>query len=546
MQLKSWDTTIIRYAWTFIVKNLYKYLSKCEGFPIKEWPPEEQRWAIQWLHYVGRGVLIKRIAVQHAIGLVDIEKTDKKWDINVVQGVENQFLDNYDHVFLKKIERAHLSIKESIFDKWNHSVNSDLDELLSKYDNVFITNTDKPIPYDTDRICTLIKNGIQQYPVGFGNLIRYHAEDEVVVYILSIAVNMAKRWMRDAGIDVESSYNNIKFLDILIVVSIITAMNLRHSIYLNHSFDRKDIDIPCSMTIWSSRDNIVDEVNLILKMDKDIICNILDIVSLNNGTYKTISDNENFYMPPLIEIGKNIYIRPISSLVTNPFFMIRKYIHDTDKKEYSKIISNRENLFREDIYNMFRGNRFRLTQSNIKIKDLNGNIITDIDAAIFDVLDNSLALFQLKWQDFDTNDTLSLRSKSKNLVKEIDNWGIKLDSWLKSIDVDSVKRTFRIKSKSKQIIVYLFVITRGFSRVESFGFSSEVPALAIANYFYFQRIRGEIGPRQQVFPLMHKKFKQAREELSLLKPKPMSFSVNDSIFSLERYWFGLPDELQAN
>ena len=545
-RLKDWDIAVIRYAWPFVVRNLYLDTLKCEGFPLVDWTAERQSRALNYLYYIGCGTLIKRISRQYSVGFLNIRKEKNEWTINAAPGSELQRLDVYDSMFIRNIEHESVEVRKKIFNKWNHIVNQDLAELLSKYENGMQINTNAPPPYDSNKINDMMKNGVLLYPVSFGNLIRYHAEDEVIIYVLSIATNKAKRWMHDAGFDTSFTFNGISFLDILAVVSIVTAMNMRHSMYLHHALGRKDINIPCSITIWSSLDDIYDEVNLIISMDKKTLHEILDILSLNEKTFDSILNNENYYMPPLIEIGSSIYIRAIASLTTNPFFWIRKYLFDTNKKEYSKIMSNREKQFREDLYYMFKGNRYKCSDDNIKIKDQSGNILTDIDAAIFDVMDNSLALFQLKWQDFDTNDTLALLSKSKNLVTEIENWGRKLVTWLQSVDINQIKRTFRIKSKTSQILVYLFVISRGFSKIESFGFSCKVDNLAIANFAYFQRVRGELGPKQRTFPMMHQRLKKARPEINQITSSPMSFSVHDNVFNLERYYFGMPDGLDLD
>ena len=39
-------------------------------------------------------------------------------------------------------------------------------------------------------------------------------------------------------------------------------------------------------------------------------------------------------------------------------------------------------------------------------------MITDIDAAVFDVTTGELGLFQLKWQDFSSSDVAKQRSKA--------------------------------------------------------------------------------------------------------------------------------------
>jgi len=501
------------------------------------------RWSSNYLYNVGLAVLINRIVIQYSVGIVDISKDNNRWNINVVPGTEFQLLDSYDQILRKKMEAGPIENRKKFFEKWNVVVDGNFDEVLKKYSNAMQINTDEASPYDPELIYKMMKEGILLYPVSFGNLLRYHAEDEVVIHMLNISVHMAKRWMRDAGIDVESSFNGVSFLDILIVVSIIIAMHIRHGVYLHYSLDRKDINIPCSITIWSSFDDIFNEINLILKMDKNTVRKILDIISLNNTTFESVSKNEDFYMPLLIEIGNELYVRPISSLSVNPFFYIRKYLFDRHRDAYNNVVSKREKIFRDDIYYMFKGNRYQCIESNVKIKNSSGSILTDIDAAVFDVVDNSLALFQLKWQDFDTNNTLALRSKSKNLVFEIDNWGLKLDTWLQDVDIETIKRTFQIKSKSKKIIIYLFAVSRGFSKTESFGFSSELSKLAITTYSYFQRIRGEIGPNQPIFPMIHRKIKEDRAELEQIYPKPTSFTIDNNSFNLERYWFSLPDEL---
>src|SRR5690606_3423498 len=108
-------------------------------------------------------------------------------------------------------------------------------------------------------------------------------------------------------------------------------------------------------------------------------------------------------------------------------------------------------------------------------------IVTDVDAAVFDRTSGDLALFQLKWQDFLTNDVRALRSRSSNLVREIDEWADKVMEWILKRSVADLGDAMRINSRKHRPIlrIFLFAISRTVARVQGYGYSSKHEALVI-------------------------------------------------------------------
>jgi hypothetical protein len=199
---------------------------------------------------------------------------------------------------------------------------------------------------------------------------------------------------------------------------------------------------------------------------------------------------------------------------------------------------------RSEIYQIFQGTRYKRVDGNINLRDEN-RVLTDIDGAIFDNLTGELALFQLKWQDYFTNDVREMKSKASNLTNELDEWASKVDSWINKKGVSELIKALRLKLHKEHSIssIYLFGVSRFYARTQGFGYAVKNQKLAIANWAQFLRVRYEIGPAERVF---HKLFETLREKMNeeVPNPKPLPLTINVSGKSIcfENVWNDFDDD----
>jgi hypothetical protein len=191
------------------------------------------------------------------------------------------------------------------------------------------------------------------------------------------------------------------------------------------------------------------------------------------------------------------------------------------------------------LYSIFGGNRYELIKGNVNLR-IDGVFLTDVDGAIFDTVTGELALFQLKWQDYFTNDVKSLRSKTSNLAKELEGWGDKVTSWMNRFGSEGVAKSFRLKLKKGQGIakIYLFAISQSVARTGGYGFKMRNNSVAVATWPQFVRLRTEVGPAWSVLSELHSRIK---EEVGMIYPSvaiPYASKFSSVEINFEDIWRG--------
>ena len=544
-RLSAWDQHVIRCAWPRVVKLLYGSLKSIKGFPAAKWTAEHNQYGLNYLHTVGYAAILRRFKEQFRAGLLDIRKNaDNEWYVNIRPGTECQFIDQYDFDHLNDFINKPYEYKKSYLEKWAPHVEGSIDDLIKDYEYGALLKRDKVYKEDAELV-NEFRNLVFPYPTGWGNMLGYNATENICLTMFEIAYDQVRKWMQESGVKNDVNlFDDISTLNLSIVVAQLFASHMIHSRFIYHSLDRKDIDLAFSITIWSSLDDIINGTRYLYDITPEKIKKILNIITLNDTTVDVVTDGNNFYMPLLIDMGNGLYIRPVSSMSKNPFDFIKRVLAKNKIKVYNSLIKHQEKMLRDDIYRFFSGTRFQCLDSNIKLKTPSGEILTDVDASIFDVMTSTLAIFQLKWQDYRTNNVQELRSKAKNMSEETDKWAYNVEKWFSNVTSEQATRTFKIKSKSDFVVILLFVVSREVSYIEGYGYYPKNPALAIANYPYFVRLRTEIGPYQNTFLLMHKALTEKRSDISKIEPQPLSFEIMEHKFICERFWFGIPSQHQ--
>ena len=195
-----------------------------------------------------------------------------------------------------------------------------------------------------------------------------------------------------------------------------------------------------------------------------------------------------------------------------------------------------------DLCHLFLGGRYvRIDRPTPLRRD--DRDVTDIDAAIFDVTTGDLALFQLKWQSFDTNDVRSQRSKAKNFVEQIDRWTQAVESWLKDFGWTALGKLLRINRDISEI--RLFAIGRSAARFRSYGYSPRSSKVTACAWPQFVRLRYEIGPAEHVFERISDGVGRELESPVQLKPIPHEISVGGRVIRFADLWNGHDDHAEA-
>lgn len=164
---------------------------------------------------------------------------------------------------------------------------------------------------------------------------------------------------------------------------------------------------------------------------------------------------------PLIDIGNGEVVLSRTGLMTQPLLFLTREIRRRSGQDYHNSSVHRETLFRQELYEVFSDKRFVTSANRIELRSQQGNLRTDIDAAVFDRKTGSLATFELKSQDpFARSDAEFVRQRDNFLHANRQVSGM-LD-WLNRNSANELLN--RVDSRTAKHVrvqnVYPFVIGR--------------------------------------------------------------------------------------
>jgi hypothetical protein len=297
------------------------------------------------------------------------------------------------------------------------------------------------------------------------------------------------------------------------------------------------VSVPQSLTIWGPLEVLEDSIVSYANIDRSLVRSGLDAATFRPEDTFHLDGITTPFVPLLISLGNGLVLRPVSSIMENPFLSILALDKWRNPKAWGEVYRYREEWMRSGIYGLFQGTRYRTVDGNIKLREGN-SIVTDIDAAVLDTVTGELALFQIKWQDYYTNDVRELRSRAANLTKELDEWAEKVQAWLERQGKNALTRALRLRLNRGTSIsgVYLFGISRSFARMRGFGFTTKHERLAVANWPLFVRTRYRIGPASRVFNELFDTLRMRMDETVMSQPLPFTITVGKESVRFEDLW----------
>ncbi|MEZ4726961.1 MAG: hypothetical protein R3E79_07495 [Caldilineaceae bacterium] len=177
-----------------------------------------------------------------------------------------------------------------------------------------------------------------------------------------------------------------------------------------------------------------------------------------------------FAAPAAIQVGQDMAVVPIWGCTSHPFIFMLNELKRKYRADWDRAVEAREDIFREELYSLFQSSRYYKLDRNVNIK-LNGSVVTDIDAIVFDRFTGTLALFQLKWQDLFGNSLRERESRKKNFYQTGNQWVAKLCEWLNLVTSEQLSELIGLAtSEGKQLsATRLFVIGRNSAHFSGSG-----------------------------------------------------------------------------
>jgi len=540
------EVDVLESGWNMAVSFLFKSIRHFQGIPFMESTKETKNLALSVLYQFGCITLLKRTAemLKSGILVVDPQDHSNRYKFSISTEGKSQFLDQMEHSYLEDLEEKLDKTENDLYKNWKLLEYDNINHALHNFGS-FLSKRPKDefSKLKIDDLESIMQPLIKPWDSGKGIMMGYDSTEELDFHFMAISADILHKCRDDAGLNPDLTIDGVKVLDIIGVVICLVSFNLKHLKFSSIASEKnKEILIFPSLTIWCSLSDLITDISAFMHMDKDIVARVFDIISLKAKDATLLAEHTSKFMPLIIDLENDFVVRPVSGILRNPLNTIKDLLSLRNPMWVREFSKDRESWLRNYLYAMFMGTRYHTIPGNIKLRKGKRNI-TDIDAAVYDIVTGELALFQIKWQDYHFNDIKKLRSKAHNLTEELDGWTRKVSDWISSEGINQLAKNLRLPGEKKTIIskTYLFGLSKEAVRMRGYGFELKEKDIAISTWAQFKRNRTEIGPSQSVFGDLFKALKE-QENLEIKStPKPISFRVADKELYYEDLWSMVED-----
>lgn len=374
--------------------------------------------------------------------------------------------------------------------------------------------------------------------------IGYSGTPEIDNYYFAAAYRSLYYLFDFDAFDNNDYFGGVKFNKYKMTLTFLLSLSYKHEVFcLELKKKRPDLDfrdiLTISVEIKPFMQDCVDAVNnwsYLFEENEDTTLEemkiIFDVLTLRKENIDMIKDSKSL-LPPLFKWDDICLIKPTSTIRIDPFIFLVKSLKFHFPKDYDKAQNFREKRFQDAIEATFvnKSNYF-LFRRNVKIK-LHKNIATDIDLVVYDVLNNELGLFQLKWQDNYGYDVFRRRTKRDNLVKECSKWIEVMEGWDKEKKAKELSSLLQIKQNIiSEAKIKAFVLCKHYSHFLS--------CLALPdNYCYGSFLSFIDIMEKSKKPIISDVFKKMMDARPCVKSKPIYLSDEEEVKQLPNLDFSI-------
>lgn len=498
------EVELIQMGWRMAVEYFYVDV-ECAGLPIIESVPETRHMAFVTLMKLGRVAFFKKVAELIRVGLVQACEEGGRIYVRARGETRKIYMDNLEFYYASRLEKEIFESGVDVINGWRVVNEFDVENLPDEVGAFYGRNKESShAKFKVDNVHELMESLIFPWDSGYGVMMGYDALPEVDDHFFTLAADLVFEGKEQVGLHPDAKLDKLDGKAVLLIVSIISSLHMKHAVFASLAFRKYKEITSQSLTIWTTRQDLIDTVVVYSGLDISFVSEIIDAVSFLPEDVQRLKLSNNFFVPLLFDMGNGMMLRPVSSLLRNPLISTLDLMYLRNDKLINAVSKPREEWFRKHLYYSFMGNRYRRVEGNIKIRR-NGKILTDIDGVVYDTVSGELALFQLKWQDYFTHDVKSLRSKARNLASELEVWGRVVRCWLNETTEESLIKTLRLKLPAHMRIrkVFCFGLSWSLARVGGYGYEQVGNGLAVCNWPMFRRVRFKVGKVINVFEAIH-------------------------------------------
>jgi hypothetical protein len=504
---------MLHWGWNLALEVFFSGLTK-PGFPIWESTPKSRDNAFNILQRLGRSVLLQRAASLVECGHILASEVEGKIFFKRALA-DVQVLDNLEYEFLEELDVDMRSSDSGYYNGWKLVEFSDKDDYPTQLGAFWGSHSMPDLDaLQLDNIDEIMQPLVRPWDSGYGMMVAYDALPEVDAHFFSVALKLVLQWREEAGIHPQAKILGFSGAELSVVTAAVISILLKHLRFISiaaHLYPQ--VSIPQSLTIWCTESEMINDISLICDLDVELVKRVIDVLIFTPKDVQFLNKHTTPFRPLLISLGNGQLIKMTSSLAFNPFSSVIKLMQWRHPSVENSLTHHREDWQRSNLYGLFMGNRYERVEGNIKLR-LDGKELTDIDAAIFDTVSGDLALFQLKWQDYFTNDVRQLRSKARNLSRSLDEWADRVGFWISKKGVGELAKSLRlnIPDKGGRPRIYLFALSSSVARVKGYGFEMKNKNISVMTWPQFKRVRAEAGLCTNIFDEL---FVRGREEVEM-------------------------------
>ncbi len=376
-----------------------------------------------------------------------------------------------------------------------------------------------------------------------GVMVGYTADPEIDAYFLASVSEDTLQWRDDSGIHPQADLGSCSGELLTTVVHVLMSFCIKHIMFVEEALKiHPGINQHMSLTIWKTQAELLQTLRVVTGATVGELAAALDMITVRRRDASFFRTEQAPGMPLLIEVSEGYLLTPVSGVFRNPLNCIRMLRESTSESARNAFRKHREHWMVADLYALFEGPRFQCARSSTKLRR-GGKVVTDVDAAILDGSTHELVLFQLKWQDFNTSNIRTQRSKAKNFRDQVENWAQKTISWIDEFGVGALCRALGLRpiDGREPSSVRLIAVGRSNARFRSYGYTISNDVLVLP-WSQFVRLRLAIGPGQDFFRLLMEAVIQEAAAPINRTPLPYVLERHGLRLVFEDIWSDLEDQ----
>lgn len=332
--------------------------------------------------------------------------------------------------------------------------NKSISEFFNSVFNELLSDEKSALDKRGNEILNLLDKQVKTWRTHF---VRYGSSPEIDEYYYKRGnIELFSSQLFDDFSD-DHEFGGIKYKQFLDVVKSLIGVSLKHRDACQLLINKNPkIALFNNLTLPQIHSEVIEQYSQFLNIDSSIVFRIMEILTVSSANINGHLKSDRSFSPLFIKMGDRFVIRSFRGCMYQPIQFLHDELKRLYEKDYTRGFNERESTFRNQLYGLFKEDRFFKVDRNIVIKS---NIHTDIDAIIFDKKTKSLGLFQLKWQDKFSSDVKSRKSRISNFYPKANEWINKISIWLGSNSASQIMSSFNIPEREINK-VYLFVIGR--------------------------------------------------------------------------------------